>query len=168
MQLKFPKKWDPYLRFLNFWKPGLQYWYWVVCHLSVPCVHQQCIISRCTNHLSKECRWGEGGEDISIRMKRWCWNEESEKVYLIWWHASSVPHPPLWLDWTVLISNSTSSPDWSGTFPTRASAKRKQGQGSSQILYLSNSPKNTAKLYGDALVWSAVFIDWLDWFELVS
>ena len=28
--------------------------------------------------------------------------------------------------------------------------------------------KNTARLYGDALVWSAVFIDWLDWFELVS
>ena len=28
--------------------------------------------------------------------------------------------------------------------------------------------KNTAKLYGDALVWSAVFIDWFDWFELVS
>ena len=28
--------------------------------------------------------------------------------------------------------------------------------------------KNTAKPYGDALVWSAVFIVWLDWFELVS
>ena len=31
-----------------------------------------------------------------------------------------------------------------------------------------SNKKNTAKLYGDALVWSAVFIDWLDWFELVS
>ena len=28
--------------------------------------------------------------------------------------------------------------------------------------------KNTAKLYGDALVWTAVFIDWLDWFELAN
>ena len=27
--------------------------------------------------------------------------------------------------------------------------------------------KNTAKLYGDALVWTVVFIDWLDLFELV-
>ena len=27
--------------------------------------------------------------------------------------------------------------------------------------------KNTAKLYGDALVWTAEFIDWLDLFELV-
>ena len=27
--------------------------------------------------------------------------------------------------------------------------------------------KNPAKLYDDALVWSAVFIDWLDWFELI-
>ena len=28
--------------------------------------------------------------------------------------------------------------------------------------------KNTVKLYGDALDWNAVFIDWLDWFELVN
>ena len=27
--------------------------------------------------------------------------------------------------------------------------------------------KNTAKLYGDALLYTAVFIDWLDLFELV-
>ena len=27
--------------------------------------------------------------------------------------------------------------------------------------------KNTAKLHGDALVWSAVFIEWLDLFELI-
>ena len=26
--------------------------------------------------------------------------------------------------------------------------------------------KNTAILYDDALVWTAVFIDWLDWFDL--
>ena len=25
--------------------------------------------------------------------------------------------------------------------------------------------KNTAKLYGDALVYTAVFIDWLDWLD---
>ena len=31
----------------------------------------------------------------------------------------------------------------------------------------SSQIKNTAKLYGDALVWTAVFIDRLDWFELV-
>ena len=31
----------------------------------------------------------------------------------------------------------------------------------------ASGAKNTAMLYSDALVWSAVFIDWLDWFELV-
>ena len=28
--------------------------------------------------------------------------------------------------------------------------------------------KNTAKLYGDALVYTAVFIDWLDWLDCRS
>ena len=35
-------------------------------------------------------------------------------------------------------------------------------------LDLKKQKKYRFKLYGDALVWSAVFIDWLDWFELVS
>ena len=34
-------------------------------------------------------------------------------------------------------------------------------------LLLNIELKNTAKLYGDALVWTIVFIDWLDLFELV-
>ena len=32
---------------------------------------------------------------------------------------------------------------------------------------MKDTPKNTAKLYGDALVWTVAFIDWLDLFELV-
>ena len=31
----------------------------------------------------------------------------------------------------------------------------------------ATASKNTAMLYGDALVWTAVLIDWLDLFELV-
>ena len=55
MQLKFPKKVTPIFEVFDF----LEAWaaIRVLGSLSVPCVHQQCIISRCTNHLGRE--WGE-------------------------------------------------------------------------------------------------------------
>ena len=43
----------------------------------------------------------------------------------------------------------------------------KWGFCSAMMIMLSWHMKNTAKLYGDALVWTVVFIHWLGLFELV-